>query len=1274
MLGQLLQNINTATRRSTTPRNTQLDSFTEEAHTINLLFPDAPNPLDNDGPGGLDLYADGATYVRSLSISDHGHDKLDLECPRDIRVLIAQDHDLMHHRLLFDSKPALPPESPRIGAGGGGHSRSSSRNEPGPSQNVLGGTRPNRPPTIPENAGHKRTPSTQSTGSGVFQRGGKRKGSISSITSLDDGWQGGTSLRDTEDIQKIAVGCMFENAKSTYKGPSNKVHVVPVASKPYDNSICNPSLTIGDLGVQNLSLGRTTMVRRPSSLSKTHIAGDPLGDSESVFARPTYKGSRRFVLVTRTFSVPWVEDDFKLEMQRNGVSMNGRPSVAGKAVPVNPSDARIDSRIMTSYRRPWKSLMYAVTIVISLPIEPDEMSPPVSRTGTFGRKSAKELASRQNSIVYGSSAESEKRFPYIPDNLADSIAMTSDVDDKVDLIGQHWDIFARALTTLQYIAQKKIYEMLKVLSRQTRPVFKLPPMALGSDETIMKSAEDACVRVIRGMKIDRVRSGHGRWPAWREEARWMNRWAGSQDKNFFFITLVSAFLGTHTEWLRTSAPKWYRKRYREQQRSSHSVESVLIPSRTVIVSKDKMAARRLVFLLAAFLPPSHMNRGDLSPIRPGTAASWRAISQSPPKLSGIVRQESLRRTIHRPSKRGNSLTRYSTKSRTSSVVATGDAQDDRPEPTIRFDSGDSHPRRGSETRPTRSKLYMTEGDPTIQKAETTTATVAAGPGFVRPHFARQPSFGQSAPSVHSRQSSTASASLVPLQRTTSSGTESQWSGRWGSLKNLWNLTSRRNSTTSENSDILLSTDEGLGISDMRDPDGLSKIQQIVEDVQNVTADVHIPLARTPIPADDTDHPSVFASPELKSSSPPPDDQSSPKISRKVSKPIDVPLKMSVNEDGIIDVDIPFLGYGSPIFSSGLHPEHHHHSGSSLEGSSSLGHLSASFLTMSPREPDRPPNVAGWIEKVHPDFTLQAVKAYADVIKDVKASMSAEPNPPCSLDNADGPVVDRWLDVCTAVVADTASWTVTRLRLKRHVRFVRHSASGSMGPIAAAPAAVILSPGGGNSRSIYGNPYSQPALNTQSSSTAAAVAEFVIEEQFAEERVTDWEVYLAEALGRIISQLQDSPTKSQPIPGEEVVGRGREQRSDEARAQKDAGAVILGALENIVADVAKTKGTNGAEASRQHDSTLREGVKTWLEEIEAKSAATEMPRPNGAETVSTATPTAKDNAHEAAENEKHNGNAAVPSNIILEVPAATESNDGKLPDHNMDAADNNQATF
>jgi Folliculin-interacting protein N-terminus len=1277
MLGQLFQNLNSSSRRST-PRNPPLDSVIEDAHTKNLLFPDATSSssaasnqhhIDID-PQGLDSLSFpettvGPTLVRTVSINDFGssshHDALDLQCPRDIRVLIAQDHDLVHHRLLFDSKPALvPPESPRTP-----HSRSGSRSENAQLVgNVLagagatagttsgsagtaasaGGARQGRVPTIPEDFGHRRTGSSYSAGSGVFQRGGKRKGSISSIHSLDEPFPS-QGNRDTEDIQKIAVGCMFENAASTYKGISNKVHIVPVSSKPYDSTICSPPAMTSDLPSHSLSLGRSSaIVRRPSSLSRSHTPGDPLFDTDLPFSRQAItgtQGARRFVLITRTFSVPWMEDEFKLELQHKNMPPTFRNNTSGKSV---PTDARIDSRIMTSYRRPWRSLMYAVTIVLSLPIDSEETSPPVSRTGTFGRKTmAKELG-RQSHMMYGSSAESDKRFPWLPENLADSFTF-SDVDNKVDLIGQHWDIFARALTTLQYIAQKKIYELLKVQSKQPRATFKLPPMALASDEDIMKTAEDTCVRVIRGIKIDRVRTGHGRWSAWREEARWLTNWAGGRDENFFFLTLVSAFLGTHTEWLRNLAPKWYRKRFREQQRQStqNNAEAVSIPHRTVIVSKDKMAARRLIFLLAAFLPPSHSSRGDVSPIRPGTAASLRGYSQSPPKVHGIVRQESLIRTINRRAKRGTSLTRYSTKSRTSSITAIGETQDDRTETgTIRHDGGEGHARRSSDARSTRSKLYLTEVDPTSQKSDTTTAAVSADPVVIRPLFSRQPSFGQNAPSGHSRNSSAASNSLLqPLQRPISA--ESQWSGRWGSLRNLLGITSRRESM-SDYSDILQSTDEGLGISDVRDSDSPSRIQQMIEDVQIVTAELSEPPSAT-----DDSHPTVFASPELRSTSPEP---SSPVASRKVSKPIDVPLKMSVNkEDGVIDVEIPFLDYGSPtIYSPGLHIDH---SGSSYGGSSFGQH---SFIAPTLRDSDPLPNVGGWLDRLHADFTLQAVKPYTDVMIDVRAAMSAEPNPPLAAPSIDtNQPIEKWLDVCTALVADTSTWTVTRVRLRRLVRFVRQAsaAGGSILTPAGLPSATTAAATAAT-RSAYGNPYSQPLPASSAAAAAAAAAtfaEFVLEERFTETRIADHDGALADAVERVIS-VAGSPSKSHSTASSRSSsrrGRAEEQAGgnsvgtkpsqqqqkqggtggagnvqETAHSPRDAGALILGQLEAIAAEMARHKpernGSGGTHVITP-DTTLKEGVRAWMEEVETKNATAEVAKAQSqAITIGTATTT------------------------------------------------------
>src|ERR1700749_1302751 len=166
------------------------------------------------------------------------------------------------------------------------------------------------------------------------------------------------------------------------------------------------------------------------------------------------------------------------------------------------------------------------------------------------------------------------------------------------------------------------------------------------------------------------------------------------------------------------------------------------------------------------------------------------------------------------------------------------------------------------------------------------------------------------------------------------------------------------------------------------------------------------------------------------------------------------------DDGVIDVEIPFGEFGSPsIVSPGLGGDH---SGSSYDGSS-FGHHS--ILTMSPKEPEHPLNVGGWLDKLHPDFTLQAVRPYPDVLKDVKVAMSAEPTPPLAEPLTESTTsVEKWLDICTTIVADTTSFSIKRIRLRRLVRYV----SGTTSQAPHTPGFV-----GFPMRSQYGNPYREP---------------------------------------------------------------------------------------------------------------------------------------------------------------------------------------------------------
>ncbi|KAF2672200.1 hypothetical protein BT63DRAFT_191211 [Microthyrium microscopicum] len=1181
MLGQLLHSLSSSSSRRTNTRNTPLDSAIEDTHTQALLFPASPFHLDHDGQSQVFADTPGPFPRASTAYGDlPGHEALDLEFPRDIRILIAQaaSHGSMQPELLFDSKPPPASESPKPPPGR--HSRAPSRTENISGNATTGRLRGSAVPPIPEDyQHHRRTSSAFSTG-GAIERARMRRSSISSAHSGNEVFP-----EQADAIEKIALGCMFENAASNYKGMSNKVHIVPLASKPNESTYLSQSL-----GDDLSAMAKTQAGRKPSSLSRSMIPGDPSMpqlNNDSSFREQQNSAqntpNRRTVLVTRTFSITWVDEE-PLEDQKENRNLGGSHGRAsGQRINLPHVNVNSPNGRRQHGSRTFRSPMYAVTLVLQLPIAVNETSPPISRTSTFGRKTLRKDSSSHSHVSLGSSFESDRKWqatdPFFGDSFA-SMAINSDVDDRVDLIGQHWDILSRTLSTLQSLAQKKILETLKSVARIPRPI-RLAGQALAADMELKRLVDDAALRIIRGMKIPRVQTGHNRWPAWRDEARRLGQWAGGREENFLLLILITAFLGTHTEWLQSLAPRTYRRRFREQQKLGHT-NKLSIPSRTVIISSDKMAARRLIFLLAVFLPPNQAVRGDGSPLRPSTSASYRAYSQSPPSHLPLSRQESLRRTINRRAKSATSRTRKPP-SRTSSITAGADSIDDRTETsTIKGPGSESAgDRRPSDARSVRTKLGIVEGDASAHKSTTTTSSITPQAIVVKPHFARVPSFGPPSHPSHSRNSSTASATLLsPIQRTASSESQNK---AW-SLRNLWGSAPRRGSA-SEYSDVLQTTDEGLGIVGVRAVDSPSKLQQMVDETHGTDET----LTRK---STDGSHLVMFApSPELRAASPERSEATD------ASRPIDVPLKMSLNkEDGVIDVEIPFADFGSPaVLSPAFHGDH---SGSSY-GESSLGQRS--FLTMSPKEPEHPMNVGGWLDKLHPDFTLQAVKPYPDVLnlKDIKAAMSAEPNPPLLEPFPDtAATMDRWLDVCTTLIVDTDSFTVKRIKLRRLVRFVR---GATQAPPTPSFAGLPL-------RSQYGNPYQQPALVGPTGSAAAAVTELTLDETFPEERVADTDRDFIEVVERVIGLSTPSPDKSHASSSSSRSSscRGRptgdESRGDDLR---DCKRLILGSLEAIVAAEARGRTKNDTtphtrERLADTESTLRDGIRRWLDEVDSKT--------------------------------------------------------------------------
>ncbi|KAF2428926.1 hypothetical protein EJ08DRAFT_307568 [Tothia fuscella] len=1169
MLSNLLTTL-TKPRRSLLGHPQPLVSNTEDLHTKALLFPDSASLR---AEAAHDSLSPSFPSVHSLTdgfTNDCSHGDLDLNSPRDVRVLIAQnDFGGLGPILLFDSKLVDGTEAPKIVKHARGGSRSEAighhtRTASGPSRQY--GRQP-AVESIPESTG-KETPAISGGGS-FAQRSRARRASMSAAQVHDEHTP--VRSKESDESAKLAMEVMFENVPTTYKGISNKIHIVPLESKPYDSSIA------GTHFVQPSC--KSSGVRRPSSLSSSYTPTDPPApqspakQDSAIDDTPQVENRRRTVFITRTFSVNWTEED----------------AIPPPLGPHGPQDAKKEKQPIRQTKA--KPPMYAITLVLHLPISTNEMTPPPSRGHPSMRRKGSGSQTGQTSL--SSSVDSERRGGWTMVDAhtgleSSALSFTSDVDDKVELIGQHWDIIVRTLCSVQTLAAEKILQQLRPLPFKGRPL-KLLHLSLAQDPDLKTATLAACSRVVRGIMIPRVRTGQGRWAIWREEARWMERWSGGHERNQFFFNLITAYLGTHTEWLNIIGPVLYRKRHRELQRLA-GTEDLAVPSRTVIVSTDKMVARRLIFLLAAFLPANHHHRGDASPLRPSTSASFR-YSDSPPAHLVPSRSQSLRRTIKRgkrsTSRQGPSSTR------TPQPISGTETPDDGTETETIRPIDDGYQSRNSID----ARCIMNTGIPSVEtdsvnRKSSATISASAAPGSAPAvHLVRRytPSDYRATARPTSRDSLASDTLLNTLQRsnTGSDSTESHSASRWGSLKSLWSSTSRRESSTVY-SDIIHNNDEGLGIMGIRHSNHLhGKLQQMVDEAElerdrQLQSGMNSPggIPTTP----------ELMSPEFKA---PP----SPELSR--SQPIDVPLKVSVNQrDGVVDVEIALPGWASSVASP---PSQGFHGGSSV-GSQSQ----PSLVSYASRDIEHPLNVAGVLGTVHTDFELQAVPPYLDLLKDVKAAMRAEPNPITLRTFPDGKPVEEWVDVCTTLVTYTADFTIKRLLLRRYVRFLPPP------PLPAVTPGIQFPP----PKSRWGDPYTAAQLT-------ASPTQITLEERFEESKITDVDPALVSTIERVLAQSTDSSkspsttsSRSSSLRGRKgsIVINGMEERVEQEIPHQECKKMVLGALEQIATTIARERmDTKKYGLARLRslddnlDSTLREGIKKWFDEVEKINKATELVR-------------------------------------------------------------------
>ncbi|KAI0392986.1 hypothetical protein F5Y17DRAFT_467178 [Xylariaceae sp. FL0594] len=1139
------------------------ESVQEEIHTRSLLFPDTQALFHRDDQ----VFPLPASSHLQLGPQKRAYDydaDVDFDVP-DVRVIIMQDTlGNVNPSLLFDSHPCPTAERPAPPS----HSSPAQAGRIGSQGQIT------KPWAI--------QPGSPQPRQGALDR----RGSMHSRTYTFAETEAQRATREYREELASFSSCIFANTEvMSYKGTSTKVHVIPSDTR---STVIPSSYAADGRG----SLGKSSF--RSSRLAQSYT-------SESVNAATSTSSSqarlidRKKILVTRLFPVLLPSDDIDTPQA-------GADDTAGFPFPPSPDEPR--PRRKKPKPVPKRTPMYAVALVLPLP--PNPIGPPNS--GATAPKPTFRASSSFNEpdAFPSSSLGSARRAGWTMVNagfgseLSESTYST-DAEDRMEFITQHWDIIMRTLTHLQSVVAKSLYALLKQadasvpdpfpahvpgrntsshgrrgsdtsqmkLPKQYAKLVTLPPNVLMQDQQTMEEVEAAQLRIVTGLCATRVVTGQGRWGPWREEARWVARWAGSKEQGFFFFNLLTGFLATHTDWLQALSPIWYRRRYYQQQKAK-SEEDTSLPSRTIIVSADKMAARRLIFLLSAFLP-ANQQLPTVRAQRPVTSASFGAFGQSPPSLIvPINKEESLRRKINRR-QRGPSHTRsFSIQSQATTRSVTGI-----PAQLAHLSMDNQHHERRCSDVFKPANLPIAGSDLSTRKSSVaTTHTVL--PDEAIPHFSTAQR-GSNRIGQDSRGSGVAEELKQSLKRVDSVGhssrgsNHSRQSSRWGSvISGLWSARRRDSLASTSQTPGTGVYDSPLGsptkaVSTKREEKSVAKQEPVGSSAR---------IGRNGSVEGEPDTPRRQAK-RVDSRTRIPDP----------SGAFESPVKTSINnDDGVIDVDVNFPDYltsfetavSSPSSSGYLSTPGY---GSGLDTFEQFSRLAI--------DGDAPLNVAGWLQKFHPDFTLQAIPPQKDLMEEVRESLRAEPTPAIhpSQISEEWPM-EQWVDVSSAIIADTTTFTTKRIRYRRLVR--------TKGV-------------GDRPTNSYATPYS-----TSTATPLMTPGDQVAEERFDEEELVTLDEALIDAVEKVIAHndasrgnsTASSREASEPPADDDVAPDVRRLDFQEV-SRVECKTVVLSALGGIVQAVADERGReshgqkeNGSyRLSREKESSLRGAVRAWLESVE-----------------------------------------------------------------------------
>lgn len=1200
---------------SSSKQVSSLDSVQEDIHTRCLLFPDAQALHPQHCNDQVFSMSSASALCTSASNPFDLDGDIELES-RDVRVIIMQDtSSASPASLLFDSQPpqvSSPIERSPTAAGLSQVGMQDSRRVP-PSQRKASAGQSSWPLVIQSGSPQQRQ--------SVFDR----RSSVHARTQSKAETESQRTMREYKQEIDTFAGCIFGNNEFlAYKGTSTKVHVVP-------SELRNDGPGFGD---GRGSIGRSTM--RSSKLSQSFSSEAMPSFGQHVSSpRPS---DRKRVLITRLFPVNLPTDEAP------GSPRQGQFTDDISEFPFPHANGDAKAKVRKTQLKQKRTPMYAVALIISLPQGSPQTAPASASRSVFRGPSSYNDQQDSFSSSYNSSRRSGWAATGTGFGAFDTFdsGYTMDSEDRIDAITRHWDVIMRTLTLMQSVVATQVFALLKQVditspdplpnlantrvsraaSNASQKPFKtntkfvcLLPNCLADDDRIKTEVDNARARIVSGLRATRVITGQNRWPVWRDEARWVEKWAGGRDQGFFFFNLLTGFLSVHTDWLQALSPPKYRRQFSTLQKMKGE-DDLSLPARTIIIGQDRISARRLIFLLSAFLP-ANQQLPAMRTQRPATSVSLGTSSQSPPTfIVPLTKEESLRRKINR---RGTS--RHNSHSRNASMFTTT-SRSSVPSHLAHLSMEGQHGRRASDAASIKTTNVPLLGND-LEARKISTATIV--PETSVPHFTVQKTESQLYGRPGSGNSSATDDLKRSLQRGDSTGSsDTQATSRWGSvISGLWNGRRRDSEiTTSPNRDLLVGRDSTAPVSPRKSTSHRrNSLARMLEEAQSPGTMPRSRKENVPDQAGESPEDPRLGQDGLQDTAEP--SRAPIAVDRKPDPngAFESPVKTTINEDGVIDVDVPF-----PDFIASFE--------TAVSSPSSSGYLSMPGLSglelfeqtcRVAIDGDVPMNVAGWLQRFHPDFILQAIPPQADLIEQVKASLRTEPTPAMTLSSDS--CEERWVDVSSALIADSTDFSIRRIRYRRLVK-VQTAAAGERTT----------------------TPLLSSSLNTTGSAVLTPLIspyEQHIRDEFIEDAIVTLDDTLIDAVERVLahggggsgefskegSQASSrSPSKrreSVAATDAAATGATAAAETDDARSaetqlphssayqgvpREECKTVVLSALEHIARDVVQVReegSGNGAESGharavsshagrrgRDKESVLREGVRAWVEGVEA----------------------------------------------------------------------------